>query len=356
MLYMPIALLQPGMVLACDVHCSNNVNLTKGETITDTNKCLIQVCGIGGVYIASDYTQDVVVDDCMGLIERTQSLSFVRHVLSTPATSEDFIRRVNDLLQAIIDRLKVNQTILETLYSMRNYDNYTYEHSLRVTILSILIGIKLNLVQGQLWELGVASMLHDIGKVDIDNTILNNPNKLSVEEWGAIRKHPITGCAKVRFLHGYNRNIGNAILQHHEHCDGTGYPFGLHNKDIGIYAKIICTADVYDALTSQRSYRNAWFPNQALECMTTDLKDQFDKSVIDALLDIVVPYPEGSVVILSTGDLAVVIDVHDSGDKTPIVRTISSGESVVYDLSERPEITIQSMGYEDKRLLPSVMG
>ena len=354
MLYMPITLLQEGMVLACDVHCDSKLNLHKGDVLTDTDKVLIQTCGIGGVYIASDYTKDVVVNDCMGLIQRAQSLSFVRHVLSTPSYGVEFERRVNDLLQSIIDRIQSNEVILETLYSMRNYDNYTYEHSLRVTILSILIGIKMQLSRNELWEIGIAAMLHDIGKVDIDISVLNSPEKLTIEEWGAIRKHPITGCAKVRFLHGYNKNISSAILQHHEHCDGTGYPFGLHASDICTYAKIIGVADVYDALTSQRSYRDAWFPNQALEYMNNDISVQFDADVLSALLEVVVPYPEGSVVILSNGELAVVINIQNDNRSLPIVRTISGGESKVYNLAQEP-IEIKSMGYTDKRLLPSVM-
>lgn len=352
MLYMPTCLLQPGMKLACDIHSGEGeVLFSKGDSINELIKNTLNEVDIQGVYIESDFTHDVVFEDCMKLVDKTQSLSFVRHVMSSPEIDDAMESELQELMHSILDHLSESEMLLNSLYSLRDYDGYTYEHSLRVTILSILLGNYLKLTQEELWELGVASMLHDLGKLSIPIDTLNSKEMLSMRQLGYIRKHPIVGYNKAQELKCYNERIGKAILQHHEHVDGSGYPYGLKGDDISLYARIICCSDVYDALTSKRSYRNAWFPSQALDCMNTSMSSQFDASILNALNNTVIAYPEGSIVLLSTGELAVVVK---SNKDTPIVRTISDGISQVHDLADS-EIKIQKMGYEDKRLIPLLM-
>lgn len=352
MLYMPTCLLQTGMKLASDIHSGNGELLfSKGDSISELVKDTLNEVDIQGVYIESDFTHDVVLEDCMKLVDKTQSLSFVRHVMSSPEVNDEFECELQTLMHSILEHLSKSGMLLNSLYSLRDYDGYTYEHSLRVTILSILLGNYLGLSKDELWEVGVASMLHDLGKLAIPLDTLNSKEMLSMRQLGYIRKHPIVGYTKAKELKCYNERIGKAILQHHEHADGSGYPYGLKGDDISLYARIICCADVYDALTSKRSYRNAWFPSQALDCMNTSMCSQFDTTVLKALNDVVIAYPEGSIVLLSTGELAVVIK---SNKEKPVVRTISNGISEVCDLSES-DIFIQKMGYEDKRLIPILM-
>lgn len=349
MLYMPTCLLRTGMKFARDiVNGEGQVLFSKGDTITSLTKSTLNEVDIPGVYIESDFTHDVVLEDCMRLIDRTQSLSFVRHAISSPEVNDKFEHELQQLMHSILTHLSKSGLLLNSLYSLRDYDGYTYEHSLRVTILSILLGNYLKLSEQDLWELGVAAMLHDLGKLAIPIETLNSTEKLSMRQFGYIRKHPIIGFNKVQQLKCYNDRIGLAILQHHEHADGSGYPYGLTKDEISLYAHIICCADVYDALTSKRSYRNAWFPSQALDYMNTGMRSQFDPVVLDALNKTIIPYPEGSVVLLSTNELAVVIK---SNKDRPTVRTISNGESEVIDLSQS-DINIEKLGYEDKRLIP----
>lgn len=348
MLYMPTCLLRVGMKFAVDIKSRDgSIIFSKGATITSSDKTLLNEIDIAGVYIESDFTHDVVLEDCMRLIDRTQSLSIVRHVISSPDT-DALERELQQMMHNILQHLSSSELLLNGLYSMRDYDEYTYEHSLRVTVLSILLGNCLGLNEDDLRELGMAAMLHDLGKLVIPVETLNSTEMLSMRQFGYIRKHPIVGYNKVQQLKCYNERIGLAILQHHEHADGSGYPYGLRGDEISLYAKIICCADVYDALTSKRSYRNAWFPSQALDCMNTSMASQFDSKVLDVLNKTIIPYPEGSVVLLSTNELAVVIK---SNKDKPTVRTISNGESRVVDLSDS-DIKIEKLGYEDKRLIP----
>lgn len=352
MLYMPTCLLQVGMKFALDMQDSEgHVLYGKGDIIGEHTISTLNELDVPGVYIESDFTYDVVLEDCMRLVDRTQSLSFVRHVLSSHEVTDEVEKELQEVVQDILEHLTKSHFLLNTLYSLRDYDGYTYEHSLRVAVLSILLGAYLKLSSEELWELGMAAMLHDLGKLAVPVDTLNSKEMLSMKQLGYIRKHPIIGYTRAKELKCYNKKIGQAILQHHEHMNGSGYPYGLKGDDICFYARIICCADVYDALTSKRSYREAWFPSQALDCMNTQMASQFDPTVLEALNNTVIAYPEGSVLLLSTGELAVVIKSNRDG---PLVRTISNGLSLVCDLSHS-DISIEKLGYEDKRLIPVLM-
>ena len=354
MLYMPVHLLQEGMVLSSNVPSPYEKEplLYKDTILTKAQIDDLDAVGIAGVYIKSSYTQDVVLDDCMGMIERVQSLSFVRHVMSHPAQNDDFESELDNILEKILHKISDNSTLRSNMYYLRCYDNYTYEHSLRVTINSILVAIKLGFNDTQLWEIGVAALLHDIGKTAIDTAVLNKREQLTAAEWRSIRKHPEVGCAQVEHYYKYSKDIGDGILYHHERYDGSGYPYGLKGKNIPLYARIIGCADIYDALTSRRAYRDAWFPCQALDWMETEGSKFVDPDIYAAFKEVIIPYPEGSVVVLSNGELAVVIKMSTNKSR-PIVRTINAEESVVIDLSAS-DLSIKGTGYNDSRLLPKV--
>lgn len=355
MLYMPTNLLQENMVIACDIPSpyEDTPLLYRDTVLTQSMIDDLDAVGIAGIYIKSDYTTDVLADDCLSMIEHSQSLAFAKHIIYPSAKSTEFDNTINDLLTGIIQNASDSNFIQSNMFNLRCYDSYTYEHSLRVTVLSVLTGIQLKLDNQALWELGVAAMLHDIGKTLIDVAVLNKSSRLTDAEWRSIKKHPEAGCAKAEHFYGYNQRIGEGILHHHEHYDGSGYPYGLAGNAIPLFARIVCCADIYDALTSKRAYRSAWFPYQALDWMSTEGKNQIDPNVFEAFKETVVPYPEGSVVILSTGDLAAVIKIHDDDRWHPVVRTLSAEESVIIDLSTS-DIMITGSGYNDKRLLPLI--
>ena len=353
MLYVPTFLLKPGMTLACDIlnPLCEGVCFDKGDTLSDLDIRNIDAMGLAGVYIKSQFTSEVVIDDCMGMIATAQSLSYLRYIYKNNSNTSWFLAESEILVADIIGKISKSGAILTNLYNLSGYDSYTYGHSLRVAIISILIGIRLKLDTVSLWELGIAALLHDVGKTNVALNIINKNDKLTNSEFDVIKQHQEVRSEYIKEFYDFNNRICDGVRYHHEHFDGNGYPCKLKGNDIPFYARIICVADVYDALTTRRPYREAWFPAQALRQMH-DEAFMFDPDILSVLSEVTVKYPEGSVVILSTGEFAVVIDFKLSSKDRPTVRTLSAEHSKVIDLSDRQnsDIDIVNNGYYDTRI------
>ena len=353
MLYLPTTLLQPGMTLACDIPnpVCDGICFEKGDVLTSLCVNNIDAMGLAGAYIQSRFTTDVVIKDCMGAIATTQSLTFLRHVFSNRENIPVFRRDVEVLLTDVLNKITTSSSLLSNLHSLNGYDNYTYGHSLRVAILSILIAIRLGLNRVELWEVGMSGLLHDIGKTNVTTAIVNKNGKLSNSEYDVIKQHPEVGYEYLKEFFFFNDAVCEGVRYHHEHYDGRGYPEGLAGKNIPLYARILCVADVYDALTTRRPYREAWFPCHAISQMKKDFK-MFDPMILSTLEDVTMPYPEGTIVILNTGELAAVTHCNVIVKDRPTIRTLSAECSRVIDLSKvsRSEVSIVDIGYTDNRI------
>ncbi|NCA92790.1 diguanylate cyclase, partial [bacterium] len=159
-------------------------------------------------------------------------------------------------------------------------------HSKRVAAFSGKVGKALGLREQEIHELRTAGLLHDIGKIIIQDDILNNPGALSPDELKIIKKHSETGYKILSSVNEF-ANIAVSILQHHERVDGKGYPMGIGGSDIVLYAKIICIADAYDAMTSDRPYRRAMKKEDALKELKLNAGKQFDQNLTDIFVDII---------------------------------------------------------------------
>jgi HD-GYP domain-containing protein (c-di-GMP phosphodiesterase class II) len=216
---------------------------------------------------------------------------------------------------------------------IRTYDDYTYAHSLNVAILATVIGKVLGLSRQSLYELAMAAVLHDTGKMFIDKKILNKPGKLTPDEFSEIKKHCALGF---NFL-SQNLNIvetcKTTALQHHEAYDGNGYPSGLSGNDIHLFGRIVCVADVYDALTSDRPYHKAMLPSDAIEFIMSEYNSKFDPEIVDAMIKKIAPYPLGTCVKLSNGLDAIVVKNYESSSLRPVLKIINSSPEVFIDLT-----------------------
>lgn len=164
--------------------------------------------------------------------------------------------------------------------SVEKKDRYTYNHSSRVSDYVIKTAIKMNFNNGALERLFLASILHDIGKINIPEEVLNKPGKLTGEEFDMIKKHPGDGADMLRKT-AYT-DLAEIVEQHHERIDGRGYPFGLKADEILLEAKIIGVCDTFDAMTEDRSYRKAYTPEYAMEEIRRLSGIQYDPEVVDA--------------------------------------------------------------------------
>lgn len=190
---------------------------------------------------------------------------------------------------------------------LRTSDEYTYQHSVDVSILVTMLGKNLGLSKKYLNELAQAGLLHDIGKQKIPNEILNKPARLTDKEMAIMRTHTILGYEIANKMHNISENVKKGILQHHEKIDGSGYPFRLKDNEITMYAKMLSIVDVYDALTQKRCYKAQLTSAEAFSIMSGDIRT-FDRKFFIEFFKHITFYPLGSQVILTDGTIWEIID------------------------------------------------
>jgi len=220
------------------------------------------------------------------------------------------IRKIRRLAQNMVELLLEDESLMHCLATIRDYDDYTYTHSVNVAILSLCIGRRIGLNPILLEQLGVCGMFHDLGKVEISKEILHKPGKLAPEEWHLMQKHPMIGVLHILKLHAPSEMKARVALgpfEHHLKTDLTGYPKTHFTKNITLFGRILSIADTYDALTSFRAYRiRSLAPSEALGFMWFRLRQQFDPILLKVFLKMMGPYPVGSVVQLNTGETGIV--------------------------------------------------
>lgn len=220
------------------------------------------------------------------------------------------LKRVKRVVQGIVDQVLNNETSLIGLTTLRDYDEYTFTHSVNVCIFSIALGKKIGLTKQQLYDLGLAALLHDVGKARIPLDVLNKTTSLDEDEWRVIQEHPWTGALTLFTLRGYDETPYRAILvayEHHMKIDLTGYPRSRRHRDLGIYSKLVAVADGFDAATTRRSYQTIPIqPDEVLREMWENPRRGYDKVMVKALINLMGVYPVGTCVILDTFEVAIV--------------------------------------------------
>lgn len=328
------------MCLARDIHfydisLGSAVIMKKGQKLTDVQITQLLNAKLDGAYVDTA-TSEVRIVSSINQEIRREAISNIHSLAdnfidSSKGVQKSDIEAIGSTAQDLIDSLSAKKDILINIADIKMYDDYTYHHSLSVSIMAIAIGIELGLTNQMLKELGLAGLLHDIGKVAIPIEIINKPGKLTPEEFDIVKMHPVHAANHLRERNLVNENIYAGIVGHHEKLDGSGYPLKLSGTDIHPYARILMVADVYDALTSNRPYRMPSPPNEAIEYVMGGMGSHFDERVVHAFLRKVAPYPIGSKVQLSNGETAYVMKNYPDQPLRPMVAVI--GKEKTYDLS-----------------------
>lgn len=191
---------------------------------------------------------------------------------------------VMPFVSRIVDNVLADGNVMLGLTGLRAHDSYTHAHSVNVCILSSLIGRSLGLSRAELVSMGTGAILHDLGKVFIDHQLLIKNGPLTNDEFATIRHHTETGYAALLEGAFMEPAAAATVLQHHERLDGSGYPHGLRDTDLGLFSRIVAVADVFDALSNDRPYRPAFAPERCLHIL---LEDEHTKLWIDAVAALV---------------------------------------------------------------------
>jgi HD-GYP domain-containing protein (c-di-GMP phosphodiesterase class II) len=211
-----------------------------------------------------------------------------------------------------------------SLVRLKTADDYTYMHSIAVSALMVALGRQLGLEGDTLREVGMAGLLHDLGKAYIPERILNKASKLTDEEFEVMKGHPRAGYEALVKVPDVSAIALDVCLHHHEKTNGSGYPDGKPDAEISQFAKMAAVCDVYDAITSNRPYKRGWDPAESVRKMAEWAPGHFDQRIFHAFVKSLGIYPIGSLVRLESGQLAVVVDQTSKSLLTPLVRVIFS--------------------------------
>ncbi len=257
------------------------------------------------------------------------------------------LRLVDDIAASVAR----NEGALISLVRLKNKDDYTYMHSVAVCALMVALAKELGLSEAETKQAGMAGLLHDIGKAGVPIEVLNKPGALTDEEFTTVKLHPERGHAMLVKANITDEVVLDVCLHHHEKVNGMGYPHKLKADEISLFAKMGAVCDVYDAVTSNRPYKDGWEPGVSLHRMA-QWAEHFDDTVFKAFVKSVGIYPIGSMIKLKSGRLAVVIDQSSKSLLTPIVKVFFSTKSnsripiEVLDLS-KPNSQDSIVGHED---------
>ncbi len=331
MRYIRIEDAKPGMMLAKGVYDAySRMLVAKKRPLTADYIEKLKARGYLGFYIEDEFSEGIEVEETISVELRNKAVESLRK------------KNIDGTLQVakdIVEQILSSDTICLDMVDLRTFDDYTYRHSVNVAVLSTIIGMGMGLSKQELNDLCIGAIFHDMGKLMLDPEILNKAGRLTKAEFSLIKMHPQLSLDLLTERCNVSLEAREAILTHHENDDGSGYPRGLSKETIPLFGRIIHVADVYDALTSKRPYKDPYTPSESIEYLMGGCNILFDFNVVTAFLKWVPVYPKGVIVTLSTGEEAIVYE-NTKNPIRPKVR-LRSGEIIdLGDESKNLHITI----------------
>jgi HD-GYP domain-containing protein (c-di-GMP phosphodiesterase class II) len=251
----------------------------------------------------------------------TYALASVKEVAQKITSQQHFgVRKLKRVAQNMVDLLSEDSSVILGLSTIRDFDDYTYTHSVNVALLCMCLGKQLELSRSALCHLGVCGLVHDLGKVDIPKEILNKPGQLTSEEYETLKRHPLKGAVqitKLRASHELKTKIILSPFEHHMCYDLSGYPKVPGKKEVSLFGRILAISDVFDAMTSPRVYCSTPLsPDRALALMMEKGGKDFDPLILKVFANMLGIYPVGTVLVLDTGEKVVVKESPEGSPKS----------------------------------------
>lgn len=339
--------LQAGMIVARTViGAEGRTLITQNTELTANHINKLVELGIASVFVKDNLIDieapDLVSDKVLAHVSSTLKNS-LNAFSSGKAMEMTSLRKSVNLL---IDEVVLNRNTLIQKEEIRSHDDYLLFHPINVSIYAIMTGLTLGYSESNIVDLGLGALLHDIGMMTIDRSIINNPGALSQQEMDAIRKHPAAGFNILRSYHELSATAAHIAYQHHERVDGSGYPRRLLGKEIVEYAKITAVVDTFDAVISDHPYRKAYSTTDGLTVLKGLQNTYFDSEIVDAFISNIALYPIGSLIRLNNGCTAVVTEANRFNMTRPKIEIICDQHgnplktSLSVDLQENSKLKI----------------
>lgn len=347
---------------------SGNVLLKKGTPLTEALLRRIEENKVYTIYIDDGYS-DQEIDDLIRPELRNKAVQTLKETFQFIEKSnaakdviglglkkklelksmEKYVQSIKAVSNIIIEEITTNRQLMINLVDIKNLDNYTYEHSLNVAVMSLIVGVEMKMNHQEVSQLFLGALLHDLGKSLIPKEIVTKETSYTPEETTIMQSHAQLGYDYLKEHYGFPIACKMSVLQHHERFDGTGYPKGVRGANIHRHARIIAIADCYDTLTSDTYQKRAVPPNEALEYIMGSCGTQFDIDIATIFTRKVIPYPEGSIVHLSDDRYAVVLKVNINYPMRPVVRILEKNKPTesmpIVNLLNNKNITIIGIEY-----------
>lgn len=347
--------LKSGMVLAEDVFNSVGLRLLKkGTELNDKNIAKIRLYDVDYVLISENISIDHVKENDYAI--ESKSIKKMQEFKVFNISYEKSIHSLQDHIMDIGEGKNVNLTdlfsiseevmsamssksdIMAFIHNLKIADDHTYTHSVNVSLLCNVFGQWLEFDKEKLKNITVAGLIHDIGKTKVDSKILNKPGKLTAEEFEEIKKHTIYGFRMIE-KHDIDNDIKLAVLMHHEKYDGSGYPTGIRANQINDFAKIVSIADIYDAMTSNRTYRDRFSPFKVIQSFEQDCYGKLDTKFLLTFLKNIAYNYLNCWVRLSSGEEGEIVFINSNNLSRPIVRV----DNTLVDLSNEKDLLIEEV-------------
>lgn len=268
-----------------------------------------------------------------------------------------YVRKAKKIVQQLVDQIIEDEVISVTLTTIKNYDDYTYNHSVNVCIYSIIFGVKLGLDKKRVADLGMAALFHDTGKAAMPKEILNKPARLTEKEWEFMKLHPFVAAKnQIKMREFSDQALLRAIVafEHHLNYNLSGYPELVQKRMPNLYSRIVKISDSFDAMTTTRSYQKPYSPDEALKVMMGYRGIYFDPLLLKVFINTIGIYPIGTLVLLNSREVGIVcrppLDSKDL-DK-PLIMLIADSqgrkiEKQVVDLA-------QDSGAQERQIIKSL--
>jgi putative nucleotidyltransferase with HDIG domain len=336
-----------GMILAEDIYDKfENLYISSGAILTKSLIKSLSRMDLEYLNIVEKIADDgekkaIIIEDRLNKEYKKSVESFKRIFNGSKLGKKILSDELDDCINPLLEEIKTCNNVAKRLWQIETCDEYTYDHSIMVCMLSALLGKWLSFPEESLHELSKAGLLHDIGKINIPDEILNKAGELSEDEFRIMKTHPTLGYVLLMNNHGFTDDVLDGVLQHHEKYDGKGYPSGIKGKEIHKYARVVAIADVYAAMIADRVYRKGKSPFEAARVIMDGSFGYLDPYYSMIFLNKVSQFYVGNIVKLTTGEIGEVVLIQRNEPARPLVNV----EGKFIDLLKNHDIEIEEIIY-----------
>ncbi len=277
--------------------------------------------GVSNLYIDDEISEGIEVDNLLCEETRTQAKFIVREEMTRLSKNKTMdYSRINGIVNTIVDEILSHKVDMINVKDIRMQDEHTFAHCVNVCIMSIALATKLSLPVSKVKNIAIGAMLHDIGKAFLPPELINKTDSLTESEMVEMKKHPLIGYNLIKDNQDTPSTTKVAVLMHHEHINGGGYPMNLSGDKIHYSARILTVCDEFDSAINDKKNDKILHTTDAVEYLIGASGHVFDKTIVDEFIKMIPIYSEGSIVLLSNGTIGIVIKNNPVNLTRPVVR------------------------------------